>query len=154
VRYAGWRSLPAEEQGFTNTAAALRRAGEELTSDRVNPNARRVLVILTDGLPTAPDPVENFEQTVLEEAARLAELNIEVYAIGLGEAVNRTFINGLASANENAYIAPDRTDLQDIYDEVSTSLCEVGPTKIDVLPKTDTYFTPLRPDERNSIIPF
>ena len=140
---------PAEEQGFTNTAAALRAAGAELSSDRVNPDARRVLVLLTDGLPTAPDSVANFEQTVLEEAARLAEQNIRVYAIGLGEAVNRQFVNGLASAPDNAFIAPDRSDLQAIYDEVSTSLCEVGPSKIDVLPKTDANFVPLRGESEN-----
>ena len=136
---------PEEEQGFTNTAAALRAARRELTSSRVNPDARRVLVLLTDGLPTAPDlESEVFRETVLTEAATLVEQNVEIFAIGLGEGVDRALIDGLASEPANAYIAPDRTDLRDIYDEVSTSLCEVGPTNIDVLPKTETNFAPLR----------
>lgn len=135
---------PAEERGFTNTAAALREARAELTSSRVNPDARRVLVLLTDGLPTAPEGVEDFENQVLTEASRLADANIEVYAIGLGSELDRSLIEGLASDPQNAYIAPDRGDLQAIYNEVSTSLCEVGPTNIDVLPKTNTNFAPLR----------
>src|SRR5690606_35601733 len=49
-RVLGLRIDPKEEVGNTNTGDALLRAGEELTSARHNGEARKVLVLLTDGL--------------------------------------------------------------------------------------------------------
>lgn len=134
---------PAEETGFTNTVAALQTAERVLNSSKHNEDARRVLVLLTDGLPTAKGDAD-----VVAEAEALAktvnELNIEVYAIGLGESVDQEFIRNIASFATNAYFAPTGADLARIYEEITSSLCEVGPTKIDVIAKTETNFAPLR----------
>jgi Mg-chelatase subunit ChlD len=139
---------PAEETGFTNTLAALEVAARELNSENHNPDARRVMVILTDGLPTDPDD----ERRVVEEAEALADQldlsGIEIYAIGLGEAVDRDFIRALASNNETAYFAPTganlSTELTAIYDSITNSICETGPTRIDIIPRIQADFTPLR----------
>jgi Mg-chelatase subunit ChlD len=130
---------PAEETGFTNTRGALSLADQELASIRRNVDARRVLVLLTDGLPTAEDD-EDFTFATIAEAERIKGNGLEIYAIGLGDNVDRNFIETVASENANAYLAPTASSLNQIYSEITSSLCEVGPTKIDVVAKTKTNF--------------
>jgi len=133
----------ADETSFTNTTAALRAARTELNSLRHNEEARRVLVLLTDGLPTAPGD-EDARTPAEAEAELLDREGIEIYAIGLGENVDRSFVETVASGQNNAYFAPSGADLATIYDTITASLCETGPTKIDVIAKTTTNFAPLR----------
>ncbi len=138
----GLKIEPTEEHGFTNTIAALQEAKSELDSDRHNPDARKVLVLLTDGLPTAKGD-SDVTDLAIAEALLLQERNIEIYTIGLGLGVDRDFIQNVASSKENAYFAPTGTDLENIYKEITSSLCEIGPTKVDVYAKTKTNFAPL-----------
>lgn len=134
---------PAEETGYTNTAAAFEFAQLELSSNRHNTNARRAFVVLTDGLPTAAGDTDA-EAAALAAAASLRAEGIDVYAIGLGAGVNEEFVRSLAGEPARAYLAPSRADLTDIYAQITASLCEVGPTKIEVISKPDPVFAPLR----------
>lgn len=133
---------PQEETGSTNTGAALRHARAELGSPRHSTEARKVLVLLTDGLATAPDP--NPEAFAISEANALKGEEVEIYTIGLGTEVNRTFLQTIAEDSTNSYLAATSADLNEIYTAISTSICEAGAARIDVIPKTDTNFTPLR----------
>ncbi|MCA9354659.1 MAG: VWA domain-containing protein [Candidatus Kaiserbacteria bacterium] len=133
----------AEETGFTNTPAAFSLVDAVLNSAQHNENARRVLVLLTDGLPTAEGD-EEIVTAAITAAKQLDETGIEIYAIGLGEGVDRSFIQAIATAPENAYFAPTGADLARIYEEITSALCELGPTKIDVIAKTKANFAPLR----------
>lgn len=135
---------PAEERGYTNTVEALKVAGQELSSERHNDDARRVLVLLTDGLPTTKGS-DDVVAEAIAQAAVLHDNNIEVYAIGLGEQVDKDFIAKVASSPVTAYFAPTGSDLKRIYSEITSSLCEVGPTKIDVFAKTKTNFAEIKP---------
>jgi len=134
---------PASETGYTNTAAALQAAAAELGSERHNKNARRALVLLTDGLPTAAGDIDAVAEAQAAAEA-LAVSGADVYVIGLGEQVDQTFVRSIASNSANAYLAPSRSNLATIYAEITASLCEVGPTKIEVIAKTQTNFAPLR----------
>jgi Mg-chelatase subunit ChlD len=133
----------AAETGYTNTVEALRKAQAELDSDRHNINARRVLVLLTDGLPTTAG-----DENVVAESERLAQelsaAGVEIYAIGLGEGADNQFIRNIASDSANVYFAPTGADLANIYSEITSSLCEAGEGKIEVIAKTQTNFAPLR----------
>ncbi len=134
---------PASEVGFTNTPAALEVAMAELNSERHNENARRVLVLLTDGLPTASGETDIVAQTVATAQA-VNESGIEVYVIGLGQDVDADFVRSIASDASNAFFAPSGSDLASIYAEITTSLCEAGEGKIEIVAKTKTNFAPLR----------
>lgn len=136
-------SLEAET-GFTNTASALLAAQEELNSGRHNADARRVIVLLTDGLPTAPDNTVDIVAETKKVAAQIVESDVTVYAIGLGKGVDLPFIASLASSEEAAFYAPTTENLGEIYKTITGSLCESGATRIDVFAKTPTNFTPLR----------
>lgn len=135
---------PADEVGFTNTVAGIKAAATELSSLRHGSDSRRAVVMLTDGLPTAPgDTVAILEETKIA-AKTLSDSGVEVYAIGLGKGVDAAFISTLASESKNAYLAPQTRDLNDIYKQITGSLCESGATRIDVITKTGANFTPLR----------
>lgn len=134
---------PKEEAGFTNTVDALKLSNSILNSERHNGDARRVLVLLTDGLPTAEGDRDIVAETEMTAKA-INENGVEIFAIGLGSGVDQNFIRSIASANANAYFAPTGADLNSIYTKITSSLCEAGPTKIDVVAKTETNFAPIR----------
>jgi hypothetical protein len=118
-------------------------AAAELVSPRHNENARRAFVLLTDGLPTAGGTVVAIEAALAAaESMRLS--GADVYVIGLGQNVDAEFIRSIASTPDNAYLAPSRADLATMYAAITASLCEVGPTKIEVLAKPPVTFAPLR----------
>lgn len=133
---------PAEESGSTNIGDALLAAQSELNSVRHNTDARNVVVLLTDGLATAPD--EEPEKYAIEAAGKLLEDNVVVYTIGLGFEVNMQFLRDIAADESKAYSAITTSELEQIYNMITTAICEDGTARIDVIPKTDANFAPLR----------
>jgi Mg-chelatase subunit ChlD len=87
---------PKEQQGSTNTGDALKRMREELSSERHSTEARKVAILLTDGLATAPkkDP-DVYAQS---EATLLKDMDVQLFTIGLGEKANETFLKNIASS--------------------------------------------------------
>lgn len=132
---------PKEEVGNTNTGDGLLIAGQELISERHNLDARKVMVLLTDGLATAPDPEP--EAYALTNADLVKSAGIEIYTIGLGAGVNMDFVRNVASAPQYAYQALTSSDVDKIYQNITASLCEEGAAVIDIIPKTGASFTPL-----------
>lgn len=129
---------PEEEQGATNTGDALYRALDELSSARHNEEARRVAVLLTDGLATAPD--ESPEAYALTAAEALKATGIELYTIGLGAQVNMEFVRQLASDEAKAYEALSVQEINRIYQRITSDLCVDGPAIIEIIPKTTAGF--------------
>lgn len=140
-RIAGLTIDPQEEQGSTNIGEAFYAAQQELNTIRHNTDARNVVVLLTDGLATAPD--EEPEAYALEAANTLKNDNVIIYTIGLGSAVNMDFLKSAASIEENAYYAASAADLNDIYTAITSAICEDGAARIDIIPKTGANFEPL-----------
>jgi Mg-chelatase subunit ChlD len=132
---------PAEEQGSTNTGDAFVRADELFAGAAKNPDARKVMVILTDGLATAPE--QEPEQYALAQAEALKATGVEVYAIGLGEQVNMEFVRAVASPDA-AYQALSRNQIDSIYQTITGAICEDGAAVIDIVPKTNANFPLLR----------
>jgi Mg-chelatase subunit ChlD len=134
---------PADERGYTNTQAALRAADAELLSERHNKNARRAVVLLTDGLPTAASN-DAFVAETIATASALKDAGLSIYAIGLGSGADAAFIEAVASGADYSYMAPSTKDLKAIYEQITRTLCESGTTKIEVIAKTGVNFAPLR----------
>jgi len=133
---------PKEEKGTTNTGDALAVAQTELASTRHNPNARRVVILLTDGLATAPD--KDPSGYAKDKAAAVKAADISLYTIGLGKDVDMDFVREIASTAGQAYAAPTTATLGSIYQAITASLCEDGAARIDVIPKVTDSFAPLR----------
>jgi Mg-chelatase subunit ChlD len=145
---------------YTNMGDAFKAALEELESERHREDARQVIIFMTDGDITRPVNPETGEldrayaaayATEMAEAAKASEVTIYTIMFGDvgesdGDALVRdtALVQSLATGEEYYFTAPTVTDLERVYSEIAGGLCEDGPTRIDVLPKTATNFTPLR----------
>lgn len=140
TRIAQLSVKPADERGSTNIGDGLKEAIIELLSPRHNPDARKVVVLLTDGKANAPIlegedlAPEDYALAVAEEGKKRG---VEIFAIGLGKGVNGAFIDALASNPASGYLAIDSSTLDGIYTSISSSICEEGAAVIDIIPKID-----------------
>ncbi len=133
---------PKEEVGSTNTGDALHLGNQELNSSRHNPDARKVLVLLTDGLANAP---EDDPEAYAQRAAELLKgTNTEIFTIGLGDSVNETFLQTIATGDDKYFRAVSIETLEGIYESITAAICEDGPAIIDIIPKSEASFAPLR----------
>jgi len=130
---------PKEERGSTNTGEALIRMREELTSERHNENARKVGILLTDGLATAPK--ENPDAYAEEGALGVKSSGIQLFTIGLGAKVNSDFLSTLATKSSYYYNAPTIRELEGIYTAITKDICEDGPAVIEIISKTESIFS-------------
>ena len=128
---------PKEETGQTNIADAVVRARDEFLTSRHSQNARKVLVLLTDGKANAPG--KHPEQDALKIAQDARDNGITIFTVGLGTEVNQTFLTEIALDESHRYLAPSAINLGSIYQSISTALCEEGPAVIDVVPKIPLY---------------
>jgi Mg-chelatase subunit ChlD len=134
---------PASERGSTNTGEAIRHAREELSSSRHNSDARKVLILLTDGLATAPeDDPEGYART---QADLLKETGTELFTIGLGAKLNETFLTEIATDPKHYFKAPSITTLGRIYEDITGAICEEGAAVIEIIPKQSAVYDPLVP---------
>lgn len=133
---------PKEEKGTTNTGEAFISALQELDSPRHSGQARKVVVLLTDGLATAP--TKNPDEFAEQNAQILKDSGVNVFTIGLGESVNMDFLKSLASSPTQAFQAVSVAQVDQIYKYITASLCEDGAAVIDIVPKTDASFAPLQ----------
>ncbi|MEZ4103729.1 MAG: VWA domain-containing protein [Candidatus Paceibacterota bacterium] len=145
---------------YTNTGDAFVTAYQELISSRHRDNARKVIVFLTDGDVTRPINPETGKADreyaanyAIDKSNEAKDNDIIVYTIGFGdffsdvnEDVERDvdLIRKLASSDRNFYEAPTIQELREVYKKIASDICESGPTRVDVITKTDTNFAPLR----------
>lgn len=137
-RVRGLQILPAEEQGVTNTGAAFTVAREHFATNAHNSDARSVFVILTDGRATAPG--EDPDTFARERATELKESGVSVYAIGLGENVDMELVTAIADNSSQAYQALSARDVDRIYRDITSAICEDGAAIIEIIPKTGASF--------------
>jgi hypothetical protein len=67
--------------GGTNVAGALARAARLLAAAR--PEARRSILLITDGFPNLPPPQQRAEDLVADEAERLAAAGVRVHVLAV-----------------------------------------------------------------------
>lgn len=153
-------SMGADGIQYTNMGDAISIAASELTGSRHRADARKVIVFLTDGdvtRPVNPDTGKadrDYAAGYAKAAAEAAKTkDVIIYTIGFGDflraadgevARDTSLIKSLASDPGNYFEAPTIADLKRVYKAIATSICEVGPARIEVIPKTEANFTPLR----------
>ncbi len=126
---------------YTNIYDALHEGWSALVSQRGEENRSTVVVLLTDGVANNPkDPrgrteaedIAYAEQVALTEAAQMKKDGVEIYTIGLGQNVNKTFLSQIASASQNFFFAPTAEDLASIYQQISSEICKEVPARIEI----------------------
>ncbi len=123
---------------YTNIGDAIARARDEFLSGRPNPDAKQVLVLLTDGVPTYPkDPNEpEFPVQYARSAANeIKSEEVNVYTIGLGEELNEDLLREMATKPEQYYNAASGAELGGIYQAIASSICKKGPSVIEIIPR-------------------
>ncbi len=116
--------------GATNIGDAIKLANEELVSDRINPSAEQIMILLTDGKANKPSGPGYGEYAVdvayaLAKADEAATAGIKIFTIGLGSDINAAMLGQIASAtNGQYYFAPTAQDLDDIFALLKDDACE------------------------------
>ncbi len=121
---------------YTNVADAVLEAITEFGSARHKSEAKKALVILTDGIPTYPEQAGNINhpsELALERGAEAKQLGIEIFTIGLGKDVDAEFLKSLASGENHYYTAPTSNDLTSVYGKVAESLCKIQAVRVEII---------------------
>ncbi|MFH1412878.1 MAG: VWA domain-containing protein, partial [bacterium] len=125
---AAVNSLSAE--GATNIGDAIDLGNQELTSGR--DQSAKVMILLTDGKANKPNGNGSGEDPadVAYAEAKAAEalaLGYKIFTIGFNGDVNETMLQNIANITGGEYyFAPTSDDLEDVYNSISTKLCEYG----------------------------
>lgn len=127
---------------FTNIYDALRFSRQELLSDRARGGeVSKVLILLTDGVannPRNPDggteeeDIKYAENLAGEEASIAKREGINIFTIGLGNQINESFLTRLASVADNYYYAPTTENLDVIYKNISSNICQEVPARVEI----------------------
>ncbi len=156
--------------GYTNIGAAISEANNELETYG-RPDAVRVEVLLSDGVPNRPgwgmDQTPQGVAYAEEGAVAAAGLGIKIYTIGLGTPIpgepdnpygfNEVLLQFIAdTTGGHYYYAPSSSDLQAIFEEVAYALITLAGTDvvvIEVLPDGVHYVDGSADPAPNSALP-
>jgi len=121
----------------TNLGGGLLSAYNEISSKTSSStDSKNVIIALTDGIAT--DPMKDGDAQYPEEyaadvASQIRNANIQLYTIGLGKDVNASYLQSIATDPKHYYSAPTSKDLQGIYNDIATQICEKRPAVIEVI---------------------
>lgn len=127
-------SIVASSSSYTNIGGGIVQALTIFDRVIMRPDTRRAIVLLTDGIPTAPGD-EDAEELARVAARSAQDKQIEIYAIGLGTGVNRLFLESLVNDKASYRGAADSVDLNSIYTSLATELCQKKPAVIEIIPR-------------------
>ncbi len=123
-------SIPAAG-GYTSISLGVQTAQTELVSARHNPAALPVLLLLSDGLPTASDTKSN----ALYNATQAKNAGTRIFTVGLGK-VDPVLLASMASSPGDYYYTTNSGDLAALFDAISSIICR-PPTNIVVMGPTN-----------------
>lgn len=134
-------AIGSESTQYTNIYGALHSAWQELVSARARNDSKKVAVVLTDGVANNPrdpsgktesDDIKYAEALAIKESTGAKKEGLIVYAIGLGDKVNESFLKTLASEESNYFFAPTSSDLESVYQSISSDICKEVPARIEI----------------------
>jgi nitric oxide reductase activation protein len=116
---------------YTRLDLAIDRGAEATGGQNHRLQNRKVIILLTDGLPNQVPPAEDgsVETTVLRAASAAKQAGIIVYTVAIGapEDTNPKLLIGCASTPDRYYYTPDPEDLEGIYRAIAHSIdCPPG----------------------------
>jgi Mg-chelatase subunit ChlD len=121
----------------TNIGDGIEKALLELGSSRYDNVARKIIIMLTDGMPTRPLKAgdEKYPEVyAIKIADEAKKSGIQIYTIGLGDGVNKEYLKNLASTPDYYFDVTSSKNLGSIYKQIATSICTDTPTSIEIIP--------------------
>lgn len=120
----------------TNITGGLSDSFSELQSESAHSDSKKVVILLTDGIPTEPIDV-NDKDYPASSAKSIASIikaqGIDIYTIGLGKDVDENFLRSIATDDSHYFFAPSKDVLGRIYSNISSKLCAKRPNVINVI---------------------
>ncbi|HMJ89011.1 MAG TPA: VWA domain-containing protein, partial [Candidatus Acidoferrum sp.] len=117
--------------GYTCISCGIATAQAELMTSRHNPEAMPVLVLLSDGMPTAGDTASE----AIEQATLAKNAGTRVFSVGLGD-VDHALMRGIASSTNDYFYATNSSQLTALFNAISSIICR-PPTNIFVIGLTN-----------------
>ena len=120
----------------TNITGGLNDAFQELRSIRGGADSKKVVILLTDGVPTEPQKIgeTNYPSASAQNiAGEIKSGGVAIYTIGLGKNVDEGFFRGLSSNPSHYFFAPSKEDLSSIYNKIGRAICPKKPNVITVI---------------------
>ncbi len=128
--------LSTTTQEQTNITGGLLNAKEEFASGRIQSNSKKVVILLTDGIPTEPTKIGEIDYPITsaqQVANEIKSTGVSVFTIGLGKNLNDGFLKSISSDDSHFFLASNKEALAGIYSTISSSLCEKKPNVINVI---------------------
>ncbi len=120
----------------TNIAGGLSDSWTELKSDLARADSKKVIILLTDGVPTLPILTGTVDYPAISAqtiANNIKASGVTIYTIGLGKSVSEGFLKSISTDDAHYFFAPNKETLGSIYSQIGTSLCERKPNVITVM---------------------
>ena len=129
--------------GYTSISLGLQTAQTELDSGRHNPDALPVIILLSDGMPTASD-----NPAAVRAAASAAKSSgSRIFTVGLGD-VDHVLMADVASSPGDYYHTTNSSDLTSLFNAISAVICRpptniiaAGPEDMSVCPGSPAAFS-------------
>lgn len=124
---------PGHYVGWTNTGAGLERAIEELTSDRARPTARKLIVLLTDGLANVSETGRTGDTVggcayAREQAQRAAAQGFQIFTISVGSAADQTLMKEIAEIGHGEHYHAEGS-IEDYSAGLAAIFARIGVTR-------------------------
>ena len=123
---------------YTNLGDALEKSAISLLDPSFANLTRRVIVLLTDGVATKPEKVDDINYPssfALAKAEEIKKAGIELYVIGLGSDVNRSLLEKMTSTPGQYFAAASSKELAGIYKKIAIQICKKQVAVIEVIPR-------------------
>ncbi len=120
----------------TNIGDGIQKAVDALTSPDVDQSLKKVIVLLTDGIPTDPQNqgFVNYPTLYAEDiGSKARSQNITIYTIGLGKDINADILTNISGDSSRFFSAPDTNMLTTIYSKIESSICQRKPNVIEII---------------------
>jgi Mg-chelatase subunit ChlD len=134
-------NIEASSTQYTNIYEALHSGWQELVSARSEEGYSKVIILLTDGIANNPknpqgkteaDDIKYAEDLALKESDSAKKDGLIIYTIGLGNKINESFLKNIASSKDNYFFAPSASNLETIYENISSDICKEMPARIEI----------------------
>jgi cysteine-rich repeat protein len=118
--------------GATNIGDSINLSNSELISERSNPKAHKIAILLTDGMANKPNGPGHGEYPAdvayaLNKASDAAAQGIQIFTIGLGSDIDQVMLQQIASTTNGTYhFAPAADQLKGIFENIISEFCAFG----------------------------
>lgn len=120
--------------GLTNIADAINTAQAELSGPRRKSGNQPVIILLSDGAPTAgSDP--------LPAASAAKAAGTRIFTVGLGNQIDANLLRNIASSASDYFFAASSADLDAIYQRIAGVIAGAPATNITIVDVLSPYVT-------------